>query len=381
MRRELAINLISDLMGWSDAEATKEYAWLKLMVDYKFDRYQGYGPGIHFYVRLISWLGQFKDIPTRHVAYRYLRNHLVFIGQPELHQLIKLAMPEMEKEARRIIAERYKISYYETWTNKDAQRDLKLMALRSLYVGLSDGARIDVFRRDNDGLLTNEQVVASSEISDEKWRSLCKKLAERLKQSGFPEAECKFERVCLIDDFTGSGTTLIRYDEEGASWDGKLHKFCAQAETHKDKRPELANQCHIQVHHYLASAKARDTIEDAVPKFQEAMPRFTCKTSYSWVLSAEPDVVMDPTKSDVDLIDWITKHYDPSIQTSHNCKDGKSIALGYKQCGLPIVLEHNTPNNSIALVWAASKEGGEHPHIMRPLFPRVDRHIDNGQSV
>jgi hypothetical protein len=350
------------------------------MVDYKFDRYHGYGPGIHFYVRLISWLGQFKDLPARQLAYRYLRHHLVFVGQPELHQLIKLAMPEMEKEARRTVASRHNISYYETWTNKTAQQDLKLMSLRTLYVGLSDGARIDVFRRENDGLLTNEQVVASSEISDEKWESLGNKLADRLKQSGFPLAESKFERVCLIDDFTGSGTTLIRHDETTAAWDGKIDKFCSQAEQHREKRPQLAERCHIQIHHYLASAKAKETIENLVPKFQSTVSRFNVKTSYSWVLSADPSIVMGPG-SDEKLIEWIENHYDPSIQTTHNCKDGKPIALGYKQCGLPIVLEHNTPNNSIALVWATSKPDSRNPHIMRPLFPRIDRHIDNGQSV
>lgn len=380
MRRELAISLISDLMEWDGSEATTEYAWLKLMVDYKFDRYQGYGPGIHFYVRLISWLGQFKDVAARRTAYHYLRNHLVFIGQPELHQLIKLAMPEMEKDARRIIAKRRGLAYHETWTNKDAQEDLKLLSLRTLYVGLSDGARIDVFRRDNDGLLTNEQVVASSEISDDKWESLGDKLAARLKQSGFPNAEQKFERVCLIDDFTGSGTTLIRHDNAKASWDGKVHKFCSQADKHINKRPQLADQCHIQVHHYLASTKAKNVIEEALPKFQATMPRFSCKASYSWVLSADPDVVMGPG-SDAKLMDWIQDHYDPSIQTSHNCADGKPIALGYKQCGLPIVLEHNTPNNSIALIWATSRPDSKEPHIMRPLFPRIERHIDNGQSV
>lgn len=376
MRRELAFSLISDLMEWDDSDATKEYAWLKLMVDYKFDRYQGYGPGIHFYARLISWLGQFKDVATRRTAYRYLRNNLVFISQPELYQLIKLAMPEMEKDARRVIAKRHNIAYYETWTNKNAQNDLKLMSLRTLYVGLSDGARIDVFRRDNDGVLTNEQVVATNEISDEKWDSLGKKLADRLVQNGYSNVENKFERVCLIDDFTGSGTTLIRYDNDKASWDGKVHKFCSQ----NSDRPQIADQCHIQIHHYLASAKANKAIEDALPEFQAIMPRFSCKASYSWVLSKDPDVVMGPG-SDADLMSWITGHYDPSIQTTHNCPDGKPIALGYKQCGLPVVLEHNTPNNTIALIWATSKPGSKNPHIMWPLFPRTDRHIDHGQSV
>jgi hypothetical protein len=248
------------------------------------------------------------------------------------------------------------------------------MYLRTLYVGLSDGARIDVFRRDNDGLLTNEQVVASSEISEEKWESLGKKLKDRLGQSGFPGEDPKFERVCLIDDFTGSGSTLIRPD--GTGWDGKIFKFCNQS----SGRTQVATQCQVQVHHYLASSKAKTAIESALPAYQATISQFKFNTSYSWVLSPSPDVVMGPG-SDLELLRWIDAHYDPTVQTTHNCKDGKPIARGYKQCGLPIVLEHNTPNNTIALVWATSKRGSTATHLMRPLFPRIDRHIDNGQSV
>jgi hypothetical protein len=368
------MDIISDLMEWDDSEATREFDWLKVMVDYKFDRYQGYGPGVHFYISLIHWLGQFQDVEARKAAYRYLRHHLVFVGQSELHQLIKLAMPEMEKDARRLIAKRQGISYFETWTNAEAKRALRLMSLRTLYVGLSDGARVDVFRRDNDGLLTNEQVVASSEISNDKWGSLGEKLKDRLKQSGFPEAEQKFERVCLIDDFTGSGSTLIR--PNGAGWDGKVFNFCRQ----NNGRAEIASQCHVQIHHYLASSKAESTIKEALTAYQATISKFGFNTSYSWILSPSPYVVIG-AGSDPDLIRWIDSHYDPSIETTHNCKDGKPIALGYKQCGLPIVLEHNTPNNTIALMWATSKNGSTAPHQMRPLFPRIDRHIDNGQSV
>lgn len=375
MRAELAMDLISDLMEWDDNEATREFDWLKVMVDYKFDRYQGYGPGVHFYISLIHWLGQFQDVAARKTAYRYLRNHLVFIDQSELHQLIKLAMPEMDKDARRLIAKRHGIPYFETWTNAEAKKDLRLMSLRTVYVGLSDGAKVDVFRRYNDGLLTNEQVVASSEISNVKWESLGTKLTERLKQSGFPDAEPKFERVCLIDDFTGSGSTLIRSD--GKKWDGKVAKFCSQS----SGKPEISDQCRVQIHHYLASSKAQLTIDEALPKYQATISQFSFKTSYSWVLCRAPSVVMG-NDSDPELLRWIDGYYDPSIQTSHNCKDGESIALGYKQCGLPIVLEHNTPNNTIALLWATSKNDRKaENHQMRPLFPRIDRHIDHGQSV
>jgi len=41
---------------------------------------------------------------------------------------------------------------------------------------------------------------------------------------------------------------------------------------------------------------------------------------------------------------------------------------GYGDCGLPVVLHHNTPNNSLALLWSYDDRA------VRGLFPRVQRH-------
>ena len=43
--------------------------------------------------------------------------------------------------------------------------------------------------------------------------------------------------------------------------------------------------------------------------------------------------------------------------------------LGYNECALPIVLSHNTPNNSLPLIWWTSEK-----HNFNGLFPRITRH-------
>ena len=48
------------------------------------------------------------------------------------------------------------------------------------------------------------------------------------------------------------------------------------------------------------------------------------------------------------------------------------MRYGYANCALPLVLEHNTPNNSIPILWAETQ--GKLGHPMRPLFRRRDRH-------
>ena len=44
------------------------------------------------------------------------------------------------------------------------------------------------------------------------------------------------------------------------------------------------------------------------------------------------------------------------------------MRLGFADGRLPLVLSHNTPNNSIYLIWA------EDGHKVLGLFPRVSRH-------
>jgi hypothetical protein len=69
----------------------------------------------------------------------------------------------------------------------------------------------------------------------------------------------------------------------------------------------------------------------------------------------------------------VKKYYDDSIEDEHIKKGGENARLGFSQCALPLILEHNTPNNSIALLWAeTSGTNGQHP--MRPLFRRRKRH-------
>jgi hypothetical protein len=71
-------------------------------------------------------------------------------------------------------------------------------------------------------------------------------------------------------------------------------------------------------------------------------------------------------------------YYDPSLRTKHTDVGGVThLGLGYGGCALPLVLEHNTPNNAVALLWAETAGGdrdGVAAPAMRPLFRRRQRH-------
>lgn len=70
------------------------------------------------------------------------------------------------------------------------------------------------------------------------------------------------------------------------------------------------------------------------------------------------------------------KYYDHALfkRLEKHCLQAgmTTMKLGYADCALPVVLEHNTPNNSIPLLWAET--AGEGAPAMRPLFFRRDRH-------
>lgn len=67
------------------------------------------------------------------------------------------------------------------------------------------------------------------------------------------------------------------------------------------------------------------------------------------------------------MTDLIRKYYDPLAKEQHP-EWGGDVPFGYKDGGLPLVIHHNTPNNSIFVLWAEDSE------VVRPLFPRVSRH-------
>ncbi|MBV5271202.1 MAG: hypothetical protein JZU55_16475, partial [Afipia sp.] len=73
----------------------------------------------------------------------------------------------------------------------------------------------------------------------------------------------------------------------------------------------------------------------------------------------------------------VEKYYSKDIETDHNTAGGGTstdIKWGYKECGLTLVLEHNTPNNSLPFFWAYS-DGVDGGPAMRPLFRRRQRHV------
>jgi hypothetical protein len=376
MNQRLGLRLLGEVMQWSDAQARDEFRWLKLMSRFRYDGYEDFRAGVRFLERLSVWLQQFKP-EDRETAYQFIKNRLVYLGPAEMQLLVERMYPEViERRLLRAVSTARGIPPYSVWRNPAAVVDLKALRRKSLFMALSDGARIDEFRRANAGVLSNEQIVVATQLDGSKWRDLLKELR---KDQG---SSATFEEVYLIDDFVASGTTLLRFDDEERSWKGKLVKFrdtLNEAQAALSGASIVADTAQIHIHHYVASAYAESIIRERVLE----MRRSTAKAewldrvtfSFGYVLPVDLPLTKQSTEPFRKLVEH---YYDPSLQNRHSAVSGiDSMMFGYKECGLPLVLEHNTPNNSLPLLWAETAgDIANGVHSMRPLFRRRQRHSE-----
>jgi hypothetical protein len=370
VKKDVALRLLGEIMGWDNNRAATEFAWLRLMSRLKYDSYRGFVAGVRFIESLAGWLQQFES-GDRETVYRFVRERLLYIDPTAIQHLVELAYPEhVRGHLVTSAAAELGIPPYRVWASVDGHNRFASLLQRTLFLGLSDGARIDQFRRSNVGIITNEQVAVGIELDNNKWNSLLEKLRTKT-----GDDDARFRCVYLIDDFMGSGTTFLRHKD--GEWDGKLVKFWNRIRDLRDSH--LAPGFVVRVHHYIASFQARQYTEvNAKAISDERGDEWFADVQFSFgmVLS---DEVRITGEDDPELAAILDRYYDEAIQTKHTDVGGHSkIHLGYGRCGLPLVLEHNTPNNSVALLWAESEgaisDDGSSRHAMRPLFRRQERH-------
>ncbi|MGY4509638.1 phosphoribosyltransferase-like protein [Bradyrhizobium sp. USDA 3650] len=378
MNQDLGLKILGQIMDWPDERAREEFQWLRLMARLKYDGYRDFQAGMRFIESLATWLQQFTPA-ERETAYAFVRYTLVYIGPSEMHRLVEQFYPRTVRDRiiRTVAAERG-IPTYRVLADADGRAAAERLRRQTLFMGLSDGARIDTVRHANVGLITNEQLVLATQVDRDKWADLLENLRADV---GDPEA--RFRLVYLIDDFTGTGTTFLRYDQKKQKWKGKLIKFRESIEsavTALGGDRILAPGWELCIHHYVASAGAAQAI---VQRHQEALPALNgdgwakqVHASFGTILPQ--DLPINTDSRHAAFIKLTQTYYDPKIQTKHTEVGGAPhLGLGYGGCALPLVLEHNTPNNSVALLWAETDGGVQENAVvpaMRPLFRRRQRH-------
>lgn len=134
------------------------------------------------------------------------------------------------------IATRRTMPKYRVLADATARAEVDKLRRKTLFMALSDGARIDTVRHANVGLLTNEQLVVSTQPDTDKWQDLLQKLRDEL-----AEPDAKFALVYLIDDFMGTGTSLLRFNAEKKKWSGKLIR--SRSRLHRRSKTSKAITC------------------------------------------------------------------------------------------------------------------------------------------
>lgn len=382
----LALNLVAKVMNWDNETATEEYAWLRLMSSMKYDGYSDFRAGIRFLENLVSWLRHF-DPDDRPTAYKFVKTRMVYISTLEMQRVIETFLPEIVTPyLRRSVAADLNIKPFEVWKTVEAADAFRDRLRRCLFVGLSDGSRIDVMRRANAGRMSQEQVVPMMNVDDDKWKSLAKDLKDDLK-----DETARFQDVYLIDDFTASGTTFIRFPTDGGSPKGKLAKFEDIVQAAKDRLGEsfpLADGYTLHIHHYVSTAQAHLALEGRIVEADVKLPSKSFGASAITEGLLLPDAIRLATidkatrnatltsPSDGPILDLCERYYDHALfhRLEKHCREAgqTDMKYGYADCALPVILEHNTPNNSVPMLWAETN--GTLGTKMHSLFFRRDRH-------
>ena len=167
MKDELAESLLAQVLKWSEEEKARERAVLQDFARYKHDEYQQFSPGRRFIESLALWLRQFDTVPERRVAYEFARSRLIFVSNSEMQHLVRLAFATCIRP--RLIEAAGVVGGIEQTRPKSVlnSKAYRIELRRTLFLGLTDGACTDVFRRAN-ASISNEQIWHAYDISDTK---------------------------------------------------------------------------------------------------------------------------------------------------------------------------------------------------------------------
>lgn len=224
MREHLAEELLATVMDWSPSEIKKELPVLNVLARLKYDEYQQFSPGMRFVESLAYWLSQFRRAEEKRTAYRFFRNRLIYCSTAEMNHLVSVAYEDHIRPhlLRKIAAELQLSSWH--LPRAASSQEFRMLERQTLFLGLSDGARTDVFRRSN-SRLSNEQVRQSHELPVGRVDQLLDDLHTALDRlmPGKSSGEQRFRNIVLLDDFSASGLSYLR--RNGDKLSGKIGKF------------------------------------------------------------------------------------------------------------------------------------------------------------
>ena len=377
MNSNLANQLLASIMKWDAPTLASERAALEFMGSMKYDAYDRYMPGMRFMSSLVQWLNDIKE-EDRYESYKFIKEKLVFISSMQMNYLVDLLY---DSKIRPILLD---MSTAETGmpsykcSSKVVRTRFEIEKRSALVIGLSDGAHTDILRRSAG--FNNEQVLTNYYPDGKKLKDMLDELRKDQKLKGIENPF--FRRIFLIDDFTASGKSFIRFDESDGEYHGKLKRIidelCIKGYVEKEQKIEhlsyLLNpeqKIQIDILFCIATEKARTNIKSSLDDYLKSV-NWQNKVEFNiHIVQILEDKLSIDIKTDKDLVKLLKKdeHFVEECVISKSYKVGKNDNpwLGFDECALPVVLAHNTPNNSLPIIWQDAER-------FHGLFPRISRH-------
>ncbi|MEQ8175591.1 MAG: hypothetical protein ABRQ26_11045 [Syntrophomonadaceae bacterium] len=367
MKDRLSQRLLGAVLEWNDEELSKHQPVLDALARLKYDEYQQFLPGMKFNESLALWLSQFETINERRIAFQFIQDKLIFVSSPEMNHLVDLAYPNVIKPI--LLKKVAKILNVPYWKQAELSNTIlfKELLRKSLFLALSDGAHIGRFRRTNQ--LSNEQVHSSYELTAEKLHGFIKDLRVDIAKyrnkpvDSIQIDEAKFRSIFLLDDFSGSGFSLLR--KKGEAFKGKMNRIHEQIfEVDSNWANALDPQgFDIYIIIYIMTTIAKEHVEELIGEIWKDTKSnvFVCPV---YCLDNQIRIFRN---AQTEINPLIEKYYDPSVMDKHLREGGTTdVKFGFADVGLPLVLSHNSPNDGLYLLWADENIHG--------LFPRISRH-------
>lgn len=371
MKYQLAESVLKSTMShWDLSKMIEETNNIQIISEIKYDDYQQFTHGMRYIESLALWMRQFESKEDREIVYDMIKNQLIYVSEEEMRQLVAYTYPLIIKKYLMCKTKDF-CEQFSICDPSERRQVYDFYQRCSLFLGLSDGAHIDYFRRQN-STLSNEQVFVHYDFSDAKAEDMKKELEKEgqiietaTHFAGHLSAE--FTSCFLIDDFTGSGKSYIRKDADG--WHGKISKFINRLKEIKFDYKEM--EIHLIL--YVATETALDHIRERVDEYvkEEGIKSITLDA----IQIVKP---LDWTEN-AELSELLKRNYENfkrlgyrSYVDRHFQKGGGGYPYyGFSDCSLPLILYHNTPNNSLPVLWYSWEDQ------INALFPRITRHKES----
>lgn len=334
--------LKEELFNLSIDISSDEAARISFLSRRKYERYDHFYPGESFDNRLFNWLERNFDKKERQIAIKIVKN-LKFISEYEIKEL---AIQTFEK-VKYLIVNEVNISK-NNWYNYIESKNIKLEEelAKSIFIACADDIHFDFFRR--------YAMMHNSTLNKDNFLEYYKR--DRFSLEELP----KFNRIFLLDQLSGSGTTIIRYEDD--EWKGKIPTFNNIWKNYILSVP-------IYYCPYLLSSVSKINLKTKIPLYLHEHKDLKLSINPTCNINISPCLVNDQG-NDIDEnrpVSKLCKKYYNRFEEDEHTKKGGPVCYGYGRAGLTLIIQSNCPNNTIPVLWHSFND-------WYPLFPRVSHH-------